>query len=169
MLLGEDSQVMHVWHHDGDKEVLKGVPIYEDLRDLGYLRVNILELLWGDVLTLRKLEDVLRPIYDLDGTVGEDHADIPRVQPAIIRECLLCLLWILKVLFENVSTFQLNLTTRWVISREVAKLGAIFESDFIAWNGSSHMAIRPVKGMCECSRPCRFGLTIALVDVYAKS
>jgi hypothetical protein len=167
MLLGKDTQVMHVWDHDGDKKVLKGVPIYEDLRNLWDLRVNVLELLWGDALSLRKLEDIFRPIDDLDGPVREDHADIPRVQPIIIRKCLLCLLWILKVLFEIFSTFQLNLTTRKVISREVAKLGAIFESDLIAWNGPSHMARRPVKGVCDCSRPCSFSLTIALVDVNA--
>ena len=83
MLLGEETQVMHVWDHDGDKKVLEGVPVYEYLRDLRDLRVNVLKLLWGDVLSLRKLEDVLRPIYDLDGAVGEDHADIPRVQPGI--------------------------------------------------------------------------------------
>lgn len=76
-LFGESLKVNRVRYNYSYKATFEGVTVDEDLGDLGDLRVNVLKLLWGDVLTLRKLEDVLRSICYLDGTVGEDDADIP--------------------------------------------------------------------------------------------
>jgi hypothetical protein len=68
--------LVHVWNNYGDKEVLERVSIDEDLLDYGTLGVDVLQLLWRNVLSLGKLEDVLSSVYDLEATVREDHANV---------------------------------------------------------------------------------------------
>ena len=114
-LFSKSLQVNRVGYNYSDKAALEGVTVDEDLSDLRDLRVNVLELLWGDVLSLRELENVLRAICDLDGTVGEDDANIARVDPAILREGLLGTTRILEIPLELIGALELNLAARRVI------------------------------------------------------
>ena len=114
-LLSKSLQVNWIGYNYSNKAAFEGVTVDEDLGDLGYLRINVLELLWGDVLSLRELEDVLRSICDLDGPVGEDDADITRVDPAILREGLLGTTRVLEITLELVGALELNFTTRRVV------------------------------------------------------
>ena len=114
-LLRKCLQVNGVRYNYSNKETFEGVTVDEDLGDLRDLRVNVFELLWGNVLSLRELEDVLRSICDLDGTVGEDDTDIARVDPAVLREGLLGATRVLEITLELVGTLELNLTTRRVV------------------------------------------------------
>ena len=95
--------------------MLQRVTIDEDLCDLRNLSKDILELFGSDVLTLRKLEDILRTVDDSDCTIWQDYADITRVDPAIISDCILGLLGVLEVSLEVVGALELHLTTRRVI------------------------------------------------------
>jgi len=62
--------------------------MYVDLLHIGTLNVDILELLRGNVLSLCKLENVLRAVNDLDRTVGHDHTYVTRHQPAVFQSFL---------------------------------------------------------------------------------
>ena len=114
-LLSKSLQVNRVRYNYCNKAAFEGVTVDEDLGDLGDLRVNVLELLWGDVLSLRELEDVLCSVCDFDGAVGEDDADIARVDPAILREGLLGTTRVLEITLELVGALELNFTTRRVV------------------------------------------------------
>ena len=57
--------------------------MHMDLLNVGALRVDVLKLFRGDVLSLSQLEDVLRSVNDSDASVGQDNADVTRQQPPI--------------------------------------------------------------------------------------
>ena len=138
-MVSESLDLDHVRYDDGHKEVLKGVSVDEDLSNHRALGVNVLELFWGDVLSLRKFEDILCAIDDFDGAVREDHADISGAYPAVLCQSLLCPGRVLKVAFEDIGTLELNLTARRLISGKVSKLRAISESDSHGWDDTSNM------------------------------
>lgn len=65
----ESLCLSQIWHNNGNKEVLERVAIDKDLLDDGALSIDVLKLLWSDVLTLREFEDILCSINDLYSTI----------------------------------------------------------------------------------------------------
>ena len=82
--------------HD-DAVGLQRVSRHEVALDSGDSCVGLLDLFGGDVLSLRELEDVLGAIDDLEGSVGEDLADISGVEEPVLVEGLGRLLLVLVV------------------------------------------------------------------------
>lgn len=71
-----------------------------DLAEPRRLDQNILNFLWRDIFTLRKLEDIFGSVDDFDGSIWEYFDDIACLKPSILRwaiERLSSLLWILEV------------------------------------------------------------------------
>ena len=57
-MICESLELHGVWHNYSNKEMLERVTIDKELCYLGDLSVDVLEFLWGDVLSLRKFEDI---------------------------------------------------------------------------------------------------------------
>ena len=60
--MGFDSWVVRM--RDGNYMIPEGVPVDEDLRDIGALFVHTFQLLRNNVLTLGKFEDIFDTIDD---------------------------------------------------------------------------------------------------------
>jgi hypothetical protein len=99
---------------DGDQVSLEGVTVAEDLRDVERLLKLALYLIRGNVLSLSKLKDVLLSINDLEGAVGEEHANITSVDPALCIDRFAGLLRITEVSFEVIVSLVANFTSRHV-------------------------------------------------------
>ena len=126
---------------DRDTAVLQGVSIDEALLDVGRLNKDILNLLWGDVLSLRKLEDVLASVKDLDGSVGVDNADIASVQVALSIDCLGGLVWSHKVTGCDARTANTDLTARErFVSNTVVHIRQVLQADGAMLKRSSNGA-----------------------------
>jgi hypothetical protein len=100
-----------VGNDDGDQVSLKGVTVAEDLGDVERLLKLALYLIRGNVLSLSELEDVLFSINNLESTVGEEHANVTCVDPALSIDSLACLLRITEVTFEVIVSLVANLTS----------------------------------------------------------
>jgi hypothetical protein len=57
-LICESLELQGVWNNYSNKEMLERVTIDKDLCYLWDLPVDVLELLWSDVLSLRKFKDI---------------------------------------------------------------------------------------------------------------
>ena len=69
----------------------------EELSYQRALHVDVLELLWGNILSIAHFEDVLNTVDDLNRTVRKDHADIASVEPAVFGESFLGFRRILEI------------------------------------------------------------------------
>jgi len=101
-----------VRNDDCDQVSLEGVTVAEDLGDVERLLKLALYLIRGNILSLSKLEDVLLSINNLEGTVGEEHANVTSVNPALCIDRLACLLRITEVTYEVIVSLVANLTSR---------------------------------------------------------
>ena len=77
--------------HNADAAVLERVAVDEALRAHRRQAHDILDLFWSDILTLRQLEDVFRPVNDFDRAVRENLDDVTSLEPAISKRLLVCL------------------------------------------------------------------------------
>ena len=77
--------------HNADAAVLKRVSVDQALCDHRGQAHDILDLLGGNILTLRQLEDILGPVNDLDRSIWVDLDNIACAEPAIVVERLACL------------------------------------------------------------------------------
>ena len=77
--------------------IIKRVAVDEDLGYVGALQVDLLQLFWRNILTLRKLKKILNSIDYFDASIRLDHANVPRAQPPIFRENFSRFSWILEV------------------------------------------------------------------------
>ena len=121
LLIGAEGDVLFlgplfkhglVGNYDGDQISLEGVTVAEDLGDIERLLKFALYLIRGNVLSLSKLKDVLLSINNLESTVGEEHANVTSVYPALSIDCLAGLLRITEVTLEVVVTLVADLTSR---------------------------------------------------------
>lgn len=128
-LLGKLLARTKLGHDDGYEPTLKRVTVNKDLGRVGRLNVNVLELLWRNIFTLRKLENVFRTINNLDGTVGQDHADITRCEPSVFIESLGSLLGVLEVALEDRVTLEADFASWILIGRQVLHLRDVPEPD----------------------------------------
>jgi hypothetical protein len=101
-----------VGNDDGDQVSLEGVTVAEDLGDVERLLKLALYLIRGNILSLSKLEDVLLSINNLESTVGEEHANVTSMYPALSIDRLSGLLRITEVTFEVIVPLVANLTSR---------------------------------------------------------
>ena len=92
---------------------MKGVSVDEDLRDQGSLHVDVLQLLWCNVLSLGELEDVLGAVDDLYVSVWEEAGNVARVYPAILCEGLCSPFWVLVVSLKRAGSPELKLAS-WI-------------------------------------------------------
>ena len=76
---------------DCDAAVLERVAINEALLDERREDENVFQLFRGDVLALRKFEDVLGAVNDLYRAVREDLGNITSSEPALFIKCFCCL------------------------------------------------------------------------------
>ena len=110
-LLGDDY---------ADAAVLKRVAVHEALSDHWRQAHDILDLLRSDILTLRQLEDVLRPVNDLDRAVREDLNDVTRLEPAGMIKRISRLAWHLVIAIKDGWTFEQDLASWiWLIRHQV--------------------------------------------------
>jgi hypothetical protein len=101
-----------IGNDDGYQVSLEGVTVAEDLSDVERLLKLALYLIRGNILSLSKLEDVLLSINNLEGTVGEEHANVTSVDPAFCIDRLAGLLRITEVTYEVIVSLVANLTSR---------------------------------------------------------
>ena len=102
-----------IGNHHGHAAALERVTVAQALGDHRRQTQDVLNLFWRDVLTLRQLEDVLRPVNDLDCAIRVDLCDVTRVKPAVSVEGCLGLLGIFVVARENRAAIDLDLTS-WI-------------------------------------------------------
>jgi hypothetical protein len=81
VVLGPLQELLLLRNDNGDEVVLKAISIDEVLMDDVALLESVFKLVRNDVLTLRKLENVLLSIDDLDGSIRENGTDITGVNP----------------------------------------------------------------------------------------
>ena len=110
-----------------------------DLLNVRALRVDVLKLFRGDVLSLSQLKDVLCSVNDSDATVGQDNADVTRQQPPIFNS-LLVLLIIFEVALEDRGTFETDFSA-WVgsVLRRVSHFRNVPQADLAARNGATYV------------------------------
>ena len=86
----------------------------------GIGEVDVLETLWGDVLSLCKLEDVLNTINDLEAATAVDLGNITGAKPAIFSHSLLGLLLVAVVTLEEGGRAHEKLSTCvWLVGSKV--------------------------------------------------
>lgn len=129
---------------------MEGLSVDKDLSNGGALHVVILKLFRGDVLSLGELEDVLRSVNDLDGSVGQDLHNVSRVDPAVIVKGFLSLLGVLEVATEHIGAEELEFSSRGIVVGEVAQFGAVSESHFHSGAETADMASSGVLGHSAC-------------------
>jgi hypothetical protein len=86
--------------NDGNIKVLQGVAIQEAFSDIWTSEVNVLDLFWGDVLSLTELVNILFSINDFQGAIGQNYSDVPTVVPAILIDGLFGVFFIQVVSLE---------------------------------------------------------------------
>ena len=74
--------------HNADATVFEGVAVDEALCDHRRQAHDILDLFWSDILTLRQLEDIFRPVNDFERSIRKDLNNIACAEPAIVVESL---------------------------------------------------------------------------------
>mmetsp|Transcript_111454 Transcript_111454/g.296166 ORF Transcript_111454/g.296166 Transcript_111454/m.296166 type:complete len:266 (-) Transcript_111454:1015-1812(-) len=109
MLLRPSSR--YVWIHDDHAHQLglQAVAVDVVLRHKLALHVQVLDLLRGDILALRKLEEVLLPVDDLQAAVWRPQPDVARVEPAVLVDGLGGLVWHLVVACKDVGPAEADL------------------------------------------------------------
>ncbi|KAH3687186.1 hypothetical protein WICPIJ_001845 [Wickerhamomyces pijperi] len=90
-----------------DNVVLERITMNKDLRDEVVMRhVDVLDLLGGNVFTLRQLEEVLHTVNDLDLVLRVQLHDITGGEPALRVDGVLCGLFVLEIFVEDLWTSQ---------------------------------------------------------------
>lgn len=109
----------------------------EDGVDSGDLRVDLFDLLRGDVLSLRQLEDVLGSVDDLEGSVGQQLTDVSTVHESVLVDALVSLGLVLVVAQENGMSSQADLSS-WVgVSGKIFHFWDVNKLELQGANGSS--------------------------------
>ena len=131
---------------------------------------NVLDFLGCNVLSLRKLEDVLGPVDDLDGAILKDTHYITCLEPAIGIESFSRLLRILVVAGEHHGTLdeKLTLRVRFVIDG-VVHLWQTLESELGAADWATNMARNLVILIHDGAASTRLSETVALKDRTAEA
>jgi len=108
-----------------------------DLLNVRALRVDVLQLFRGDVLSLRQLEDILSSVNDSDTSVGHDNADVTRQQPPIFHS-LLVLLIVFEVALEDRGPFETDFSSGvGSVLRCVSHFWNVPQADLAARNGAA--------------------------------
>ena len=97
---------------DANASVLEGVTVDEGLCDHLGKGHDLLDLLRGDVLSLRQLEEILGAVNDLDGSVGENLCHVTGHEPALSIEAFVGLIPSLVVAREDGGTVHADLASR---------------------------------------------------------
>ncbi len=92
---GQDPLLL--WNNNANNIVAKGVSVDECRSDGLRKSHDTFNFLGGDVLSLRKFEDVLASINDLDRAIRIDLANISCLEPALLIKSLRCLILTLVV------------------------------------------------------------------------
>ena len=80
----------------------------------------------------------LLSVDNLQRALGGPTADVPRVQPPILIQCLFGEFWHFVVALEYVGPFDAHFAG--VVPREVVQLGNIDQLDGVAWSWDADMA-----------------------------
>lgn len=83
-----------------------------------------------NVLSVQGLDKVLLAVDDLELAKLVKFADITSLEPAVIGESLLVLLFVVKVTLGNTTTTDPDLTLWWTVGRKVAGILKVNELDF---------------------------------------
>lgn len=122
--------------------IIEGVSVEPNLSQPWRLNENVFDFLWGNILTLWELKDVLCSVNDLNWSVGEHFHDITTFQPSIFRwtlKCLCCLLRILIVPLHDRRTPEDTLTSWLCVLTRVTHFWNVLESDLHVWLWSTNM------------------------------
>jgi hypothetical protein len=132
-------------------------------------------LVWSDVLTLSKLEDVLLSIDNLKGSIGEEHTNVTSMYPSFRINGLTSLLWLSKVALEVVIALVANFTTRHastslriLIFTSVVHLGHINKLDIKAAVRTTDMTRGRVSLPSDCSGSTAFSLSVTFQNLAAE-
>jgi len=90
-------EVVRVDHNESNNKVVKRVTVNPDLSSPWRLNVHVLKLLGGNVLSLRKFEDVLDSVNDVDAAVFVNSANVTGKEPLAIRKHFCSFLWVIEV------------------------------------------------------------------------
>jgi len=136
---------LHYWrdfgYDDSTETVLEGVSVDEDLADERSVNVNIFKFLGSDVFTLGKLENVFGAVNNFDRTVGENLANVTRVEPSILIKGFFVLIRALVVPRGHVTSKKLDFSTRVrLVGGEILHLRKIFQSELGAFQNSANMS-----------------------------
>jgi hypothetical protein len=82
-------------------EISYAFTVDPSLMDEFGLEEYILKLFWSNILTLRQLENILDPIYNLDRPITLHFSNIASEEPTILHYRLSSLLWILKIALHD--------------------------------------------------------------------
>lgn len=93
--------------------VSQRIAVYIDLRNDRCECVRVLDLLKGDVFSLRQLEQVFLSVDNLEATLRIKETDVTGVQPAILIDGFFRVLLILVIALEDVFASNQNFTS-WV-------------------------------------------------------
>ena len=138
--------------NDCDDAVFERVTVDKALGNATSKREDVLDLLWGDVLSLRGLENVLAPVDDLDRSILEDLNHVSRHEPAIGVEGLSRLLRILEVALEKNFALHEELTSRvGLVCDEVLHCGQTLQSVLDSLDRATHVAGCHVSGVHHAS------------------
>jgi len=112
VFLGPGFDLVRLWNYNGNGATPQGVTIHKRLSDHGRQGEHVLDFFWRNVLSLRKLENVLGSVNNLYGPVGVKHSYVSCLEPTIFVEGLVCLVLTLVVSTENSGSLHAELTSR---------------------------------------------------------
>ena len=139
------------WDHNADATVLKRVTVDEALGDHRGQAHDILDLLGSDILTLRQLEDILRPVNDFERAIRVDLDNIACAEPAIFVKRLACLGGILVIAVIDRGALEQKFSARvGLVLSHIFHLGETLDSHlhdlYGAANVPSYHVLRPHEG-----------------------
>lgn len=156
---------------DGHQESLVRVSVHETLgKKTGVGEVDVLETLWGDVLSLCELEDVLNTINDLEAATAVDLGDITGAEPAILSHSLLGLLLVAVVTLEERGRAHEKLTTWvWLVGSEVVHVWDGHQADLSSGGYTTTVSGGEIVRLLDETHGVGFSESVTLPELVAKS
>mmetsp|Transcript_799 Transcript_799/g.1794 ORF Transcript_799/g.1794 Transcript_799/m.1794 type:complete len:228 (+) Transcript_799:507-1190(+) len=141
--------------------------------------IDVLNLLWRNILALRQLKDVLLAIHDLQLAIRQPDSDVPAVQPPLGVDGFGGLLRHLVVASEHVGTTVADLPTAQArdaalvqlvraVGAQVAHVRNILQPHVVDSQGQANVADGGVRGPRHGGRRSALSLSVSLQDDTSK-
>mmetsp|Transcript_17137 Transcript_17137/g.56251 ORF Transcript_17137/g.56251 Transcript_17137/m.56251 type:complete len:310 (-) Transcript_17137:1189-2118(-) len=149
---GPSGDLFGVRNCDCDKVGLERVAVHKQLREQRAAKQRRLDLLRGDVLALRELEDVFLTVDDAQAPLCRPSPNVARVEPAGGVERLARLLLQLVVAPKHARASHAHLAARRVGGARVAHLTHILQLELAAQGGHANVEVGHVVWVADRRR-----------------